>query len=169
MRASSWLPVLFLIFLIPEEGLAAPLSPTAQITPAKDAQRASSMRVTARQGCADRLVFAVDAANLGAPSPAVSAAEAEQARGRIEGAFRRVASQLCVAGTLPVTTFLMYDRVVLQHAEGAMEPTLFPDGDRPRTLIYQLFDVYRAPVDEALLREGMLCLANPRRQDCYLD
>ena len=72
-----------------------------------------------------------------------AAAAAEQARARIEAAFRRTASALCVAGTLSVATFLGFDRVVLSHAEGAMEPTLYP-GHTPRTLIYELFDIYRA-------------------------
>ena len=117
-------------------------------------------------GCADRLAFEVDPADL--RDPPVSAAEAERARGGIEAAFRRVASALCVAGTLPVTAFLMFDRVVLKHAEGAMEPTIYP-GERPRTLVYELFDVYRRPVDEALLRDGLLCLASPEREGCYQD
>ena len=67
-----------------------------------------------------------------------------------------------------MATFVGFDRVVLRHAEGAMEPTIYA-GEAPRTLIYELFDVYRAPVDERLLREGLLCLANPQREGCYQD
>ena len=130
------------------------------------AQRESARRMTGRAGCADRLRVELDAADVRAQR--VPAAVAEQARARIEGAVRRLASELCVAGTLSVATFVGFDRVVLKHAEGAMEPTLYP-GTQPRTLIYELFDVYRAPVDERLLRAGLLCLANPQREGCYQD
>ena len=166
MRFRSLLPALSCLFLVAEEGRTAPASSAPQIAPAKHAQRDSSTRVTARQGCADRLAFEVDPADLG--DMRVSAAEAERARGAIEAAFRRVASGLCMSGAIPVTSFLMFDRVVLRHAEGAMEPTIYAD-DRPRTLIYELFDVYRRPVDEALLRDGLLCLASPEREGCYQD
>lgn len=168
MRFRYWPAALSIVLLLSGEGDAVAASPAQQSAPGKheDAQRASSLRMTGRAGCADRLRFEVDPANLRRPH--VAPAVAEQARARIESAFRRTASELCVAGTLSVATFLAFDRVLLNHAEGAMEPTLYP-GTPPRTLIYELFDVYRAPVDERLLREGLLCLANPQREGCYQD
>lgn len=148
--------------------IALLLSGVAAAASARDDadQRASARRMTGRAGCADRLRFEVDPANL--RRPRIAPAVAEQARARIEGPFRRVASELCVAGTLSVATFLAFDRVLLNHAEGALEPTLYP-GTQPRTLIYELYDVYRAPVNDRLLRDGLLCLANPQREGCYQD
>ena len=130
------------------------------------AQRESGRRMTGRAGCADRLRVELGAADVRAQR--VPAAVAEQARARLEAALRQAASALCVSGALSVATFLGFDRVVLRHAEGAMEPTIYP-GEAPRTLIYEHYDVYRAPVDERLLREGLLCLGNPQRDGCYQD
>ena len=158
MRSRYWLAALAIVLFL-SGGAAASVRDEAD-------QRASARRMTGRAGCADRLRVEVDPANL--RRPRIAPAVAEQARARIEAAFRGVASALCVEGTLSVATFLGFDRVLLNHAEGAMEPTLYP-GTPPRTLIYELFDVYRAPVDEGLLRAGLLCLANPQREGCYQD
>lgn len=159
MRSRYWLVALGLALLLAGERAAGSARGEAD-------QRASSLRITGRAGCADRLRFEVDPADLRRLRIAAEAAEA--ARMRVETAFRRAASELCVAGTLSVATFLAFDRVLLNHAEGAMEPTLYP-GTQPRTLIYELYDVYRAPVNERLLRDGLLCLANPEREGCYQD
>ena len=159
MRSRYWLAAPVIVLLLAGEGAAWAARDEAD-------QRASSRRMTGRAGCADRLRFEVEAADL--RRPRIAPAVAEQARARIEGAFRRVASELCVSGHLSVATFVGFDRVVLKHAEGAMEPTLYPGTPAP-TLVYELHDVYRAPVDEGLLRAGLLCLANPRREGCYQD
>ena len=162
MRSRYWPAAFCLLFLFAERADAASAEPGK----AGDSQRDSARRMTGRAGCADRLRFELDDRDL--REQGIAAALAEEARARVEAAFRQAASALCVAGTLSVATFLGFDRVVLNHAEGAMEPTLYP-GEAPRTLIYELYDVYRTPVEERLLREGLLCLANPQRADCHQD
>lgn len=138
---------------------------------AEPPSRSRASRKAQAPGCAGQIPFALNAASFDSNGAGRTfpASRLEAFRIKAESAFRQAADGLCRSGAVKAKAYAPLQRVIVESASGAMDPTFFQDDQTGTgTLVFQwtFAEADLALPERKAIEQGLRCWNDPDRPEC---